>query len=156
MGRLNKRQIDFCNYYLEGHLGAKAYRLAYGEEISHAVSKTCACRLLQKEEVKAFIQSKKEEIEHKYGLTKEKQIRDLQKQKERFEEMQKLADKDKLSKDDEKRFRRLTTILKGADYSRICDILNKMGGFYEAEKIDLKQEIILKFGNDNDDDDDDN
>jgi hypothetical protein len=153
--KLNNKQIEFCRLIAEeSYKASTAYRVVYGSTMSVNVSNASAYKLLQKEEVKRYLATIQSEISDKYKVTKESQIIDLQKQKHRFEQLQELADKEELTDNENSKFRRLSTLLKGSDYNRTCDMLNKMIGSYEPEQIEIKQEWNFKFTQDDDDDDD--
>ena len=71
MDKLTKKQIIFANHYIDGCSGAEAYRLAYGEHLSHNVSKSAAWRHLENPKIKDYIKAREDSLYKKYELTKE-------------------------------------------------------------------------------------
>ena len=147
--RINQQQKTFIDMYTADYTMAAAYSEAYGIE-NYDVCRAAASRLIKKEYVQEYLKFKQAELALKYTITKEMLIKDLLKTKERFDEMWELGGIEEPTDIEVAKLRRLNTLLKGSDIQRVNEQLAKMLGFNEPEKLEVKQEWNISFGEDED------
>ena len=151
--KLNNKQIEFCHLIAEDlYKASTAYRKVYGHTMSPNVSANSAHKLLQKEEVKRYLQFIQDEISDLYKITRETQIKDLQHEKDDYLEMKALGRKDVLTDDEQTKYDRMMKNFKGTDYNKSMDMLNRMIGAYEVDNEQTKSEWTINYGTNDDDD----
>lgn len=153
--KLTPKQKKFADNYVRLGVPGQSYSLAYDQKNMHYAN-VCAHNLLnnpEKKHVQDYIDSSRRKLEEKYNYNKEALIRDLLDTKAKFLEMIELASRDHLTDRDDLRLSRLTSLLKGSDITRTNDQLAKLMGAYEPDRIEVKQEWTISFGDDDEDDD---
>ena len=148
-----KQKLFIDEYIATGDLGKSYHKIYNMENLGYCYR--AAWGMMNKHQyshVQQYYQSEAERIAKKYEYGKEKLVRDLLELKKQFDEMLKLANQKDLAAEDEIRYNRLTSLLKGSDLTKINDQLSKLLGFYEPEKLDVKNTSWnISFGEDSDD-----
>jgi hypothetical protein len=99
--------------------------------------------------VQQYVKEERIKVADKYNYSKEKLIRELLDIKDKFREMIALASLTNIKKADEDKLKRLSMILKGTNMTQNNDMLAKLLGAYEAEKIDINNKVFnVTFGSD--------
>lgn len=143
-GKMNKKQKAFVDeYILNGFDPSAAYIKVYKNDAPH--TRKSAYIVLNKPYVKEYIDIQMAKVNKKYDLDKHKMIVSLLKTKEAFDDLYELAKKDEPSKLEKDKIRRLSSLLKASDVNKVNDMLNKLGGFYEPEKVEVKTEWNIGF-----------
>ena len=143
--RINQQQKNFIDMYTAGWTMADAYSEAYQLD-NYEMCRKSAYRLINKDTVQEYLKFKQAELAEKYTITKEKLIKDLLITKERFNEMWELGEMEELTDNQKAKLVRLNALLKGSDITKVNDQLAKMLGFNEPDKIEVKQEWNISFG----------
>jgi phage terminase small subunit len=79
MTELTKKQQKFCNEYLKDFNGTRAYRIAYDTCKSDETAKAGASRLLTYDNIKAYINKRREQQNEKAIITQEMILEELKK-----------------------------------------------------------------------------
>lgn len=80
------------------------------------------------------------------GSMKERLIDQLENVSETYFELMRLAQQDSLTEAEEEKFKRLKSIMTTADLNKAVDILAKMTGSYEAEKVEVTNTFKVAWG----------
>lgn len=118
---LNKKHIQFVDAFMQLGNGSAAYKQVYGNTTSDEAAGTSASRLLKKAEIIAEISKRQQVLRQTSALSKQDLINDLVDIKN--------AQKNSFP----------PSALKA------IEILNKMMGWNEAEKIEVKQDVNLQI-----------
>jgi len=130
---LNDRQQRFVNEYLiDLNATAAAKRAGYSEKTAHSQGP----RLLENVEIQAELRKAREKSLNKLEITRENILQRAYTVPLLYAEMLELAQRDDLDEDEELRLIRLSNLIKGSDANKALEILNKMLGYNEPEKID--------------------
>lgn len=132
----HKRVVD---YYL-AHKTTKGE--AYSEMYPNANVKYVneqARKVFNRPEVKSYFELRLSETAKKLDIKKEEIVLQSLKLVEMFYELVELGMKDELSPEEEKKFRRMSRLIKAGDMNKSIEIVNKMLGFNEPDKVDLRQ-----------------
>jgi phage terminase small subunit len=130
---LNERQQRFVNEYLIDLNATRAcIRAGYSEKTAHSQGP----RLLENVGIKEAIRKAQQKTINKLEITREDILQRAYMIPLLYSEMLELAQRDDLDEDEELRLIRLSNLIKGSDHNKALEILNKMQGFNEPEKID--------------------
>ena len=95
-------------------------------------------------DVKEYIAARRVEIqaeaEARHGITRYTLIDDQKEKKELLRQLFELAIKDNLDPIEEEKFKRISAVIRTADVNKADEILIKMLGLFESEKIDIKSD----------------
>jgi hypothetical protein len=143
--KINPKQKLFADLYFKYKLdGTKAYMETYGAKLKSA--RLGAWRLLNENyHVMEYVKYKASVEAAKYDIDKTTIIKELLDMSNYFKELRELGDKESLTDSEKDRFKRLSQLLKGSDYSKIQDMLSKLIGAYEPDKINVKQSWNVSF-----------
>lgn len=123
-----------------GNNGKQAYLKVY-PDASAATAKVNATKILQTPEIIEYVDKKQEKIrlkaEKEHGVTREKLIKDQLDKKNIMSDLFDLAAKEKLTEAENEKFKRLSSLIKTSDVNKADEILIKMLGLFEAEKVDV-------------------
>ncbi len=123
-----------------GNNGKQAYLKVF-PTASNETAKVNATKILQTPEIVEYVDKKQEKIrmkaEKEHGVTREKMIKDQLDKKSIMSDLFELASKEKLSEAENEKFKRLSSLIKTSDINKTDELLIKMLGFFESEKIDI-------------------
>tara|TARA_R110002126_G_scaffold287993_1_gene441186 strand:+ start:22690 stop:23178 length:489 start_codon:yes stop_codon:yes gene_type:complete len=101
-------------------------------------------KILNQPDVKEYIAARRVEIqaeaEARHGITRYTLIDDQKEKKELLRQLFELAIKDNLDPIEEEKFKRISAVIRTADVNKADEILIKMLGLFESEKIDIKSD----------------
>lgn len=140
MGRkaeLNKsQQAAIDRLFVNGFDRADAYAHGYPESKPESRSQSMYI-LLQKDYVKEYHARKYEEFKSMISMDKHMMIDNLTTMCRKFDDMIAIASKDKLTAKEEEKLERLSNVLKGSDVMKAKDMICRIIGAYEPEKIEV-------------------
>lgn len=155
MGRLvTNKQMAFVDDVVKGSTAVDAYLKHYATTDIKVATNKAYLLLNQNTTVKKYYQQQLSKLEKKYDIGKDKIIKEIKAKIANYDEMWALGKKDNPTPEEVEKYKRLSSVFKQGDYNKLLDMLNKMAGNYEAEKLDITQTITLKFGNDDNNDND--
>ena len=117
----------FAAHYIENGNCTRAYMFAF-PKATYGTAKTKGCQLLAEDNIKEIIEAAREEFNEKFMHSKQKTVQELI---EAAEEAK--ADGQFNS------------------YAKIRDMVIKLLGFYEPDKLQIDSNINVKFGDEDDD-----
>lgn len=134
----NKKHKRFVEEYLNNGLnGSKAYQTIYGSDTRDTTARVGAARILAKPEVKAYVKKQQDKILKDMRITREDILKRLNSRSLLMEEVTKLSLKDTLTENEEKKLQRLQNIIRVSDANKSDEMIAKMLGFNEPEKVDV-------------------
>jgi hypothetical protein len=123
-----------------GNQGTKAYQKIY-PKAGLSTAQQNSFKILHEPIVQEYIRERKIEIakeaELRHGVTRLTIIDDQLKKKKALEKVFDLAQKEVLSEKEEALLKRMSNVIRTADVNKADEILIKLLGLYEAEKIDI-------------------
>tara|TARA_R110000765_G_scaffold195232_1_gene300807 strand:+ start:1167 stop:1643 length:477 start_codon:yes stop_codon:yes gene_type:complete len=127
-----KHAID--ELFLNGFNRKKAYAVAYPncKEVNLTVG---MFQIMKKQAVKDYYQQKHKEWREALGMDKYQIIDGLRKQIELFDDMQALSLKDELTDKEIAKLKRISELVKGSDIMKAKDMICRIIGAYEPEKV---------------------
>lgn len=146
--KLSVKQKKFADTYARTGIPGQSYKLAFGQN-NMKYANVCAHKFLNDpryKHVQDYLAHTRNQIEKKYNFNKESLIRDLLDIKSKYQDLYDLGAMDHLNDREQDKFDRLTTLLKGSDITRTNDQLAKLMGAYEPEKVEIKHEWTISFG----------
>lgn len=124
-----------------GEHGTNAYQRFY-PDASKQTAGVNSYQILNLPEIKEYIEKRRVEMraeaEHRHGVTRYSLIDDQKKKKLMMNALYELANKEDLDPKELERFERLSSLIKTSDINKADEILIKMLGLFDAEKIDIK------------------
>ena len=133
MQQKHKRFVD--EIFTNGMNQALAYRTVF-KVTNDNYSKVAACRLLKRPEVAAYYNHKMKEYRESLEIDKQKMTDLLKDTMNDFLYLKNLAKQGKLTAEQESIFARLMLVLKASDALKAADMINKLQGNYEPDKIE--------------------
>jgi hypothetical protein len=129
--------------YLSNLTMAKAYMLVYPNS-SLATARIEGWKVIHNEKMADYIEQRKAEIrdemERKHGVTRYSLIDDQLKKKKALDKVFELSQKEVLSEKEEDLLKRMSAVIRTADVNKADEILIKMLGLFEPEKLDVTSE----------------
>jgi hypothetical protein len=126
--------------YLSNMTMAEAYMLVYPNS-SLATARIEGWKVIHNEKMSDYIEQRKAEIrdemERKHGVTRYSLIDDQLKKKKALDVVFELAQKEVLTAKEEDLLKRMSSVIRTADVNKADEILIKMLGLFEAEKVDV-------------------
>ena len=117
---------------------------AYMKQYPNASIETArvnAHRVVHDERMQEYIDIRKaeirQELEDKHGVTRYTMIEDQLKKKRALDKVFELSEKEVLTSKEEDLLKRMSAIIRTSDVNKADEILIKMLGLYESEKIDI-------------------
>jgi len=148
MKKLTPKQEKFAQLYVELGNASEAYRRSYNvkETTKDTTINVKASELLSNGNVSVRVKELQENLKQKNQITKQDIINYHLKMVKAWESLQKLGEKETLTKDEKQKFYLLKEMVKGSDYRGSLDSVTKMLGFNEPDKVDnnISIEIIEK------------
>jgi hypothetical protein len=130
----NKAAID--ELFLNGFNRAKAYGLIYPDNKNPSMGMG---QLMQRQPAKDYYALKHKEWRESLSIDKYEIIDGLRKQIELHNDMIELASKDSLTTREQEKLSRLNELVKGSDIMKAKDMICRIIGAYEADKIEVVQ-----------------
>jgi len=116
---------------------AQAYVDVY--ECSLHSARSAVCTMLKRPEVKRYYDEQMEYFKQETTLSKEKILTGLESHIKLFDSMVELAQKDELTKAEAQKLKRLNDMLKASDVLKAKDMLCRITGAYEPDKLQVEQ-----------------
>jgi hypothetical protein len=83
----------------------------------------------------------------RYGKTKDRLVAKLEGVADTFEELTSIALQDgELSEEDEAKFKRLKSIMTAKDYNKAVELIGKLTGSFEPEKVEVNNSFKVDWG----------
>ena len=131
----HKDVIDF--YFANGFNKRKAYESEY--EATGTQASKGFYTMLQKEQCRAYYEEKQRQLAENVGITKHTLIESLARDVENYSDYVDLASMDNLTNAQEKKFYRLSQIYSSATKIKSIEVIAKLLGLFEPEKVEVKQ-----------------
>ena len=126
--------------YLSNLTMAAAYMLVYPNS-SLATARIEGWKVIHNEKMSDYIEQRKAEIrdemERKHGVTRYSLIDDQLKKKKALDVVFELAQKEVLTAKEEDLLKRMSSVIRTADVNKADEILIKMLGLFEPDKVDV-------------------
>jgi hypothetical protein len=136
------RQQQFVNEYLiDFNATAAAKRCGYSEKTAYSQGQ----RLLKNVDIQREIEKAKKKTTQKLEITREDILKKAYNIPLIYSEMLELAKRDDLDADEELKLIRLSNIVKGSDFNKSLEILNRMLGYNEPEKQEINHKGLEGF-----------
>lgn len=145
MKKLNKKQERFCLEYVIDCNGTQAaIRAGYSKKTANEQ----ASRLLANVNIKARVEELQAKTTKKLEITREDILSRLNTRSKIVEQLHILATKEKLTPQEESQFARLTMVIKTSDANKADEVIARMLGFNEPDKLDVNIiDYKANFGN---------
>lgn len=139
MKKINKKQERFCLEYVIDCNGTQAaIRAGYSKKTANEQ----ASRLLANVNIKARVEELQAKTTKKLEITREDILSRLNTRSKIVEQLHILATKENLTPQEESQFARLTMVIKTSDANKADEVIARMLGFNEPDKLDVN---ILNF-----------
>ena len=126
--------------YLSNMTMSEAYMLVY-PNYSLATARIEGWKVIHNEKMADYIEQRKAEIrdemERKHGVTRYSLIDDQLKKKKALDAVFELAQKEVLSEKEQDLLKRMSAVIRTADVNKADEILIKMLGLFEPDKVDV-------------------
>lgn len=136
LNEMNKKAIDAL--FENGFNRTKAYMSVY-KQSNKAHARTSMYQILRKPKAKEYYDLKYKEFRELLDVDKHQMLDKLTAQVDMFDTMIELASKDNLTALEEEKLDRLKDLVKGADVMKAKDMICKIIGAYEPEKIEVTE-----------------
>lgn len=148
MEKISERHKMFVEEYLSNGLnGTQAYLTVYKNVKNVKTAEAAASRLLSNDKVKALLEERQAKTIKKLEITREDILRRLNSRSLLMEEIQILASKETLTEAEEERLQRLSFVIKASDANKSDEMIAKMLGFNEPDKLDVNvKDFKANFG----------
>ena len=145
MLEINDRQRMFVDeLFLNGFNRVKAYSTVYpdckGKSVAPAI-----CQIMKKPHVKEYYNDKYKEFREILSIDKYQILDGLRRQIELFDNMTELSLKDSLTTREEEKLGRISELVKGSDIMKARDMICRIIGAYEPEKVEVSN-TVYKVG----------
>jgi phage terminase small subunit len=138
--KLTDKQERFClEYVVDSNATQAAIRAVYSKKTSQQQS----TRLLLNVLVSKKILELQNATAIKQGIKREDVIKDIKEMAEIHRQLRVLTLKDKLTSEEESKFARLLMVTKGSDANKANEMLARMLGFNEPDKVDVQHKGII-------------
>lgn len=148
MAKISEKHRLFVEEYLNNGLnGTHAYLAVYPSVKNEESASVSASRLLRNDNVKKLIEEKQTKAVGKFEITREDILKRLDERSRLMKELQILASKDTLTEDESAKYSRLKEIIKMSDANKSDEMISRMLGFNEPDKLDVSiREFKADFG----------
>lgn len=148
MTKISERHRLFVEEYLNNGLnGTQAYLAVYKSVKNKKTAEVNASKLLSNTKVKALLEELQNKTIKKLEITREDILKRLDERSKLMKELQILASKDTLTEDESAKYLRLKEIIKMSDANKSDEMISRMLGFNEPDKIDVSiREFKADFG----------
>lgn len=145
-----QQRLILDNYYANGFNSIKAYCDAKGIEEPTDVDRRVSIQNMVSQTRKnnpqyiAQIEAKNEKT---HGKMRDRLVSKLEDVANTYEELVNIAMSDgKLSKEDDAKFRRLKAIMTTKDYNKAVELIGRLTGSFEPEKVEVKSNFQVSWG----------
>ena len=149
--KLNPKQELFVKEYLiDFNATQAALRAGYSPKTAYSQGP----RLLDNVEIQREIEKGKQKTLKKLEITREDILKKAYNIPLLYSQMLELAQRDDLEPDEELKLLRLSSLVKGSDFNKSLEIINKMLGYNEADRVDVTsggEKITINFNTKKDD-----
>lgn len=143
---MNIRHKNFADEYMaNGKNGTRAYLAVYKSVKSEKVAEAAASRLLSNVIVKEYIDQEMAKSSEKLEIKREDMLQSLHNRAKLVDEMQALANKEKLTATEESRLFRLLLVLKASDGNKAWDQLARSNGWNAPEQNEVTHKGLEGF-----------
>jgi len=143
----HKSVVD--EYFLNGFSKPSAYSTQY--EVEGIAASRGFYKMCLRPEVKEYFMASQKDLAASIGLSKEVIVGTLAKDIESYNEFVALANQDNLTEKQEKKFNRLAQIYNHNSKIKSMEVISKLLGLFEPEKVEIKQvNYTVDFGTKND------
>lgn len=150
MGKISDKNKAFINrLFINGFNRREAYMSQY-QNATETYAPVSAYHVLNKPECKDYYAKKWKEFEKEFNIDKKIMCSKLVHKIDLYDEMLYIATKDNPTEEELDKLDRMKEIIKGADILKAQDMVCKMIGAYEPEKIEISEKVY-RIGFDFDD-----
>ena len=145
-----KQQLFVEEYLIDFNATQAAIRAGYSENTAYSQGP----RLLDNVEIQMEIEKGKQKTLKKLEITREDILKKAYNIPLLYSQMLELAQRDDLEPDEELKLLRLSSLVKGSDFNKSLEIINKMLGYNEADRVDVTsggEKITINFNTKKDD-----
>lgn len=145
----SKAYID--EYYANGMNSYEAYLTVNQiEELKDTKEKNKAAATIAqaRKNYPKYVRRVERKIDRKHGKMRDKLVEELDEVLGIYTNMVDLAMKDELSEKDEEKFRRLRSIMSTSDYNKAVELIGKLTGSFEPEKVEVSNTFKVSWGGD--------
>ena len=136
-----KKYKSVADEWMHNGNNAKEAYLKIYPDAADSTARVNSCNILKLPLIEEYISKKmdkeREKAEKAHGVTKEKLIKDQLDKKSIMSDLFELASKEKLSEAENEKFKRLSSLIKTSDVNKADELLIKMLGLFQAEKVDV-------------------
>jgi phage terminase small subunit len=144
--KITIKQEKFCQEYINTSNLSEAYRRAYDtSKMKTDTIHRAAHELLQNPKVSTRVEELRGKVSIKHEVTRDKIIERLNKRSNLMDEIHTLAMKDTLTKEEEDKLKRLSYIIKTSDANKSDEMLAKILGINEPDKVEHSGGIIFNM-----------
>jgi len=157
---LTIKQKKFVDLYFVYDLDSvRAYTETYPKS-TYAAGRASISKLLTKDKnVMEYVKYKQEQFELESKVDKTWILTRLKRYTKAYDDLIFMSNQTDLTETDLKKLKQLKSVIRASDISSFINMINKMGGFYEAEQLEVKHNWSINFGdaedNENDEETDD-
>tara|TARA_R110002020_G_scaffold17516_6_gene61442 strand:- start:1882 stop:2343 length:462 start_codon:yes stop_codon:yes gene_type:complete len=149
MGKITDKNIAFINrLFINGFNRKEAYTAIY--DCKDRYTSVLAYSVLQRPECDAYYKSLWKKFELEFDVNKKMIVSKLVHKINMYDEMLYIVTKDDPTEQELDKLERMKDIIKGADVLKAQDMVCKLIGAYEPEKIEISEKVY-KIGFDFDD-----
>ena len=145
LSKKHKAVVD--EYFRNDFKQSDAYMKVY-PNVSITIARSSAWRLMQRDEVKSYVDYRYKKYRKELDIDKQGLLDQLMKQVRLYDTMLELALRDVLTLEEEEKLDRINKMLKGSDINAARNMIAKIIGAYEPEKVETKIEWNIGFGDD--------
>ncbi len=149
MGKITDKNKAFINrLFINGFNRKEAYTAIY--DCKDKYNTVSSYILLKRPECKEYYAAKWQEFEQEFDINKKMIVSKLMHKINMYDEMLYIVTKDNPTEQELDKLERMKEIIKGADVLKAQDMVCKLIGAYEPEKIEISEKVY-KIGFDFDD-----
>lgn len=144
---MNDKQKAFAEEYLtNGYNATRAYLSAY-PNIKIETAEVNGHKLLRNTKIKVFLDEKKAELSNSKLITRLEMLDRLNRRSELIDESIRLSLIDEPTDEQRDKLKRLNNLIKMSDAAKIDDMIARMNGWNEPDKMEVTiKEFRSKFG----------
>lgn len=137
IGMVNAKHKAVVDYYLSGLTRTEAYKKVYPSSLVNITEKAYA--LFRNKHTQNYLQYELERLGQELEIPKHEFVNRMMEYANLFGEVVDLGSKDVLSEAEEEKFKRMRSIVTQRDVVKSFEIIARMLGYNEPEKIDMRQ-----------------
>lgn len=138
MGLTNRQKLFVKEYLINGNNATQAAISAgYSEKTAYSQGQ----RALKHDEIKKQINREMDKSYKRLDINRDELLLNAYKISKVYDELLDLSLKDKLTEEEEEKFKRLKQILKASDSNKAIELIYKAKGWNEAEKQEITHKV---------------